>query len=1226
MNRKILSAAIICMLTVTVLSAQDSSENVHIDRLFNFGWKFQAGELKDAQAVDYDDSGWRTLDLPHDFQIEQEWDESAGGARGFKAMGDGWYRKSFNADPAWKGKRILLDFEGIIYLGDVWVNGEKVGSTEYGYLGFEADITKLLKYDDANIVAVYASTGKKDGSRWYTGGGLFRDVHLVVKDTISIARNGVFIATPGISASSAQVSLQVEIEGFRGKSSDLEIAAKIFSPDGKQVGETKTLAPKNSQKSADETPLPGVNIPNPQLWSCETPNLYSAEITLSLNGKIIDKVSEKFGIRTIEYSKEFGFKLNGRKVFLNGISNHHDLGAVGVAAYETAIARQMDVLKAFGFNHIRTSHNPYSKSFLRLADEKGILITDELYDKWSNNSYWGGRKPWTEIVFQHIPEWIKRDRNHPSVIMWSFGNELQMREDLAGFPTGDWGVTTYRMLDVLAKRYDPTRPTTVAMHPTRANGIGKGDPRFDTEIIPPELATVTDIASFNYRWMNYQDYLKHAPHMIIYQSEATTNDLLTPFFGMDRDRMVGLAYWGAIEYWGESHGWPRKGWNYSFFNHALEPFPQAYLMKSAFVGKPVVHIGIADKATESKEWNEQTVGNQQISSHWNRETGKTYNIYTYTNAEEVELSVNGKFIGIQKNIVGDIKRRNRIYWQNVPYQKGKIVAVARTGGKEVARHQLETTGKAVALRLEIENDKWKADGMDLQYVRVYAVDNKGRVVPTSEGEVTFDVSGAAKLIAVDNGDHSSDERFTGNKRQLHNGFALAVLRSTQTAGTVKIKATVSGLKTAECTSITVGQSNSAEKFLDGTPVPSWFFQTPPMDIDKLGKQFSITDYGVVDDSTTVQTKQIQAVIDKTAEAGGGVIVIPRGTFLSGSLFFKPKTHLYIEEGGTLKGSDDISNFPLVETRIEGQTLKYFAALVNADRVNGFTVSGKGTINGNGLRYWKAFWLRREFNPQCTNMDEMRPRLVYISNSKDVQLSGISLINSPFWTTHLYKCENVRLVNLYIFSPKEPVKAPSTDAVDIDACTNVHIKACYLSVNDDAVALKGGKGPQADKDKNNGANRNIIIEDCSYGFCHSVLTFGSESIHSSNIILRRCTVNDAQRLLWLKMRPDTPQNYENVLVEDITGNVVSFLYIKPWTQFFDLKGEKEMPLSYSSNVTMCNIQLKCDVFFDVRKSDRYRLSDFTFENLTIQAVNETIHKDYVTNFIFKNVEVNNRKFD
>lgn len=422
------------------------------------------------------------------------------------------------------------------------------------------------------------------------------------------------------------------------------------------------------------------------------------------------------------------------------------------------------------------------------------------------------------------------------------------------------------------------------------------------------------------------------------------------------------------------------------------------------------------------------------------------------------------------------------------------------------------------------------------------------------------------------------------------------------------------------------QVSAQEKFPDGTPIPDWFYQNERTDINTLGKQFRITDYGVTAaDSTLVQTEKIQAVIDRAQEAGGGVVIIPQGTFLSGSLFFKPGTHLHLEEGAILKGSDDISHFPIVATRMEGQSLNYFAALVNADGLDGFTISGKGVIDGNGLRYWKSFWLRRQVIPDCTNMDELRPRLVYISNSKNVQLSGVTLRNSPFWTTHLYRCENVKLLGLHIFSPESPVKAPSTDAVDIDVCTNVHIKDCYMSVNDDAVALKGGKGPTADQDPNNGGNFNIIIEDCTYGFCHGALTCGSESIHNRNIILRRITINHAKRLLWLKMRADTPQNYEYILVEDINGtDVANFIFIHPWTQFFDLKGQTEIPLSYGNHVTMRNINLSCDTFFNVRPSDQYKLSNFTFENLNIEAKRPEIHPEYVENFTLKNITVNGQK--
>ena len=416
------------------------------------------------------------------------------------------------------------------------------------------------------------------------------------------------------------------------------------------------------------------------------------------------------------------------------------------------------------------------------------------------------------------------------------------------------------------------------------------------------------------------------------------------------------------------------------------------------------------------------------------------------------------------------------------------------------------------------------------------------------------------------------------------------------------------------------QTFGQEKFPDGTPIPDWFRQNEIVNIETLGGKYKITDHGVANDSTLLQTEKIQAVIDQVSQKGGGVIIVPKGTFLSGSLFFKPKTHLHLEEGAVLKGSDDISHFSIVDTRIEGQSLPYFAALINADKVDGFTISGKGTINGNGERYWKSFWLRRKVIPKCTNMDELRPRLIFISNSNDVQLSGVHFINSPFWTTHLYRCNNIKLLNLHILAPSAPVKAPSSDAIDIDVCNNVLIKNCYMSVNDDAVAMKGGKGPWADKDPNNGGNTNVIIEDCTYGFCHSVLTFGSESIYNLNIILRRCKVSNASRLLWLKMRPDTPQHYEYILVEDITGNAKSFLYIKPWTQFFDLKGRKDMPLSHSNNVTMRNINFDCDVFFNVNKSDQYQLKDFTFENLNIKTRDAKCEKEIISNFKWEKVKV------
>ena len=416
-----------------------------------------------------------------------------------------------------------------------------------------------------------------------------------------------------------------------------------------------------------------------------------------------------------------------------------------------------------------------------------------------------------------------------------------------------------------------------------------------------------------------------------------------------------------------------------------------------------------------------------------------------------------------------------------------------------------------------------------------------------------------------------------------------------------------------------------ELFPDGTPIPAWFSDTTKVSQEMLGKRYVITEYGVSTDSTVVQTERIQAVINKASQEGGGVVVVPKGVFLSGSLFFKQGVNLLVEEGGMLKGSDRIRDFKLVETRMEGQTLKYFAALVNADDTDGFTIAGKGTINGNGYNYWEEFWIRRQYNRQCTNLEAMRPRLVYISNSKNVTVQDVKLMNSPFWTNHLYKCEYVRYLGCHIFAPTSGVKAPSSDAIDIDVCNNVLIHGCYMSVNDDAVVLKGGKGTWADQDPNNGANNNIIIQHCTYGKVHGCLTLGSESLHDRNVVLRHCTFSQANRVLWLKMRPDTPQHYEYVTIEDVSGDCNSFLVVRPWTQFFKPEKRDDMPLSTCNNITIRNAKIKSKNFFDVGKSDKSHRTDFTFENCEVNDVKNAFDKNLIDNCTTKRLIINGDSF-
>lgn len=409
-------------------------------------------------------------------------------------------------------------------------------------------------------------------------------------------------------------------------------------------------------------------------------------------------------------------------------------------------------------------------------------------------------------------------------------------------------------------------------------------------------------------------------------------------------------------------------------------------------------------------------------------------------------------------------------------------------------------------------------------------------------------------------------------------------------------------------------------FPDGSAVPAWFNNTATPKVDKLGKKYVITDYGVVNDSTIIQTPALQAVIDKAAGEGGGVIIIPEGTFLSGSLFFKPGTHLHIQKGGKLKGSDAITNYEIVKTRLEGQTIDYFAALVNADRCDGFTISGEGTIDGNGHRFYDEFWLRRKVNRKCTNLEALRPRMAYISNSKDVTISGIRMVNSGFWTNHLYNCERIKYIGVTILAPTDGYpKGPSTDAIDLDVCNDVLVSNCYMNVNDDGVCLKGGKGTYVDTIAGNGPVGRVIIDRCTFGKTNAGVTFGSEAWDCSNVIMKDCKFEDTYHVLLFKMRPDTPQQYRNVLIDGATGRVRNAVEVQTWKQFFNKVDRDPMPASGVDNVTFKNGKLECTRdFYKDKKIDEYTLTNFTFKDIWAIDPSKSFDTKNIENCVIENV--------
>ena len=773
----------------------------------NQGWQFHRGDVKNMAELITTQSGDDVVNLPHDFLIGQDWvapdaserpDNSDAGSnvrsrlspRGFKEMGIGWYRYELTPKAEWKGKRIVLDFQGIMLVGDVYLNGQRVGGTDYGYLGFDIDLSKLLKWGQVNEITVKADTGKPNNSRWFTGGGLYRDVNLIVTSKeLFFPRHPLFIRT----VNNKEIKIRANIlNQQKTKKPQIPVEVKILDAEGKVVTLQKSDLRFNAKWRDREYELPSIFLENAKLWSPDSPYLYTAEVTLYDNeGNIVDQIREPFGIRTIEMNPEKGLLVNGKKVLLKGYANHHTLGALGAAAYPRAIEKRLKLIKEFGMNHIRTSHNPYSEDFLKLCDKYGILVVDELYDKWLQQ-YAGGRVEWESLWQKDIPEWVKRDRKHPSVILWSLGNELQQYSNL---PFNDWGVTAYKLQKELLHRYDDTRLTTVAMHPRYRN--------LETDSIPADLAVATEVNSYNYRYMYFPGDMKRYPEKTFYQSEASVAAMGPNFYEMDRDKVLGLAYWGAIDYLGESMGWPVKGWNQGVFDLSLQPKPDAYFVKSMFSEEPVVHIGIIEKSGGNIQWNGINVSAGKLSENWNREAGEQVSLYTYTNADEVELFLNGKSLGVKKNSE-DPKLRSRIKWDDIAYAPGTLLAVARKNGKVVARHQIETTGEAVALKLVPDVETWHADGKDLMHVRIYAVDKKGRRVMNVKDakafdKLTFTVKGDANIVAVDNGNITSDELHIGKtqlektiQRHLYQGSALVILRAGDKPG--KIELSVAGEK------------------------------------------------------------------------------------------------------------------------------------------------------------------------------------------------------------------------------------------------------------------------------------------------------------------------------------------------------------------------------------------------------------------------------------------------
>ncbi len=791
---------------------------------FNDDWLFFNGECAGAEKGYFKDDSWRKLDLPHDWAIEGPFDIKYNSrCGGLPVYGTAWYRKSFTMPKSDAGKVVNIIFDGVMNDAQVWVNGEYVGRRPYGYVSFSFDISKHLRYGAKNTISVKVDP-KDLSSRWYPGAGIYRNVWMSVNEPLHIPLWGTYITTPTVTDQKAVVNVETTIINKGATSTVATVKYTILDPSQKEVA---TKSRKVEIAALGEiSSAAWLNIENPLRWDIESPNLYSMKSEVFINGQLVDTDIESFGIRTIDFSVD-GFKLNGRTVRFNGVCLHHDNGPLGSAVYYRADERKLQMMKDMGVNAIRTSHNPPSPEFLEICDKLGLLVIDEFFDGWrmhkTENDYGLHFDEWSERDVTNI---MLRDRNHPSIIMWSIGNEILeqgIRED---------GWKDAKRLSAMVRQIDPTRPSTI--------GFNYYPAPYDFN-----MAQQVDVVGANYKPLQYPELRKNYPQMLLYGSETssctssrgvyhlpiekyskhkslqvTSYDLIGPpwayppdveFASLEKNPYVmGEFMWTGFDYLGEptpyggkdnstngywNGDWPSRSSYFGAVDLCGLPKDRFYLYQSHWTTKPMIHL----------------------LPHWNWKKGMSIPVYAYTNCEEAELFVNGKSQGkkVKGKDLTDIKikfarcadtifkSKYRLSWE-VPYEAGEIKVVGYNGGKKIVEQTIKTASKPYKIKLIADRSTITADGRDLSYVTVRVEDKDGNLCPNADNLVNFTTSGAGKLIAVGNGNAASVEPFQAQYRKAFSGMCMAILNSDKDkSGKLTLTATGKGLVsdsiTIECT-------------------------------------------------------------------------------------------------------------------------------------------------------------------------------------------------------------------------------------------------------------------------------------------------------------------------------------------------------------------------------------------------------------------------------------------
>ena len=759
---------------VVLVSAQMLLAQARITTPFDNDWLFRIGDESGVEKADFSDSAWRKLNVPHDWSIEGPFDAKnpTGGPGGFLPSGIGWYRKHFAVPANQSGKRVFIEFDGVMANSEVWINGVKVGGRPYGYVSFGFDLTPHIKFGQDNIIAVRADNSGQPASRWYTGAGIYRHVRLIVTDQIQLERWGTFVTTPAVNDKEATVKVSAEVNNRNAAADTVRMEVRLLDPAGKTVA--KAVSGDQAVEAGKITSIEQqLTIKDPKLWNLESPNIYKAVVRLVVKGKTLDDETVPFGIRHFEFVPATGFWLNGKNFKLKGACLHHDGSAFGAAVPLAVWERRFNELRKLGVNAIRTAHNPVAPEFLDLTDRMGFIVMDELFDQWTlaKNPY-DYHKDFNEWSKIDIRDTVRRDRNHPSVVIYSAGNEIR------DTPQPELAKRVLRGLIDAFHENDSTRPVTQALfRPNVSKDYENG------------LADMLDVVGQNYREKEILAAYKQNPKRKIVGTE-NTHDLNQWVAMRDHPEYSGQFIWAGIDYLGEAFRWPNYAFGRGLLYRTAEMKPLSYQRQSWWSDKSMVYISRriaapelspADPGYEPVEQRRTQI----LFADWTPKNLGPHkeNVEIYSNCDEVELFLNGKSLGSKPKPADDSARN----W-SVDFEAGTIKAVGKNGGKVVAEDELKTAGKVARIVLTADKLQLANSWDDVVFIKASVVDENGILVPSASDMIEFSANGSGVIAAVDSGDNADHDPFQTTKRRAYNGTVVAYIKANKSGGKITVTA------------------------------------------------------------------------------------------------------------------------------------------------------------------------------------------------------------------------------------------------------------------------------------------------------------------------------------------------------------------------------------------------------------------------------------------------------